>query len=125
MNAVYMAQKAYGATAAPVRTNRSIEYAAFSRVTHDIAGAARMGQQGFARLARAIHENRRLWFVLASDVANAENTLPPTLRARIFYLAEFVNVQSRKILKGEATADVLVEVNTAVMRGLAGEGGNE
>lgn len=122
MNAVHMAQKAYGATAAPVRTNRSMEYAAFARVTRDLASASKGKGQSFAALAKALHENRRLWIVLATDVVNPENSLPSALRARILYLSEFVEVQSRKVLKGEATTEVLVEVNSSVMGGLAQEG---
>lgn len=69
-------------------------------------------------MAEAIHENRRLWTILASDVVDKENGLPAQLRAQIFYLAEFTESHSRKVLAKEATADALVEINTAVMRGL-------
>ncbi|SNT03306.1 flagellar biosynthesis regulator FlaF [Tropicimonas sediminicola] len=122
MNAIHMAQKAYGAAAAPVRTSRSVEYAAFLRVTRDLSCAAEAGRTGFASLAKALHDNRRLWSVLASDVASSDNHLPPTLRAQIFYLAEFVEQQSRKVLKGEGSAETLVDINTAMMRGLSTEG---
>lgn len=122
MNAVDMAQRAYGVNAAPVRTNRSTEYAVFSRITHNLKSAAKSGQSGFADLAGALHDNRRLWSILASEVSQDANALPVDLRAQIFYLAEYVNSHSRRVLKGEASADALLEINTAIMRGLAERG---
>lgn len=79
------------------------------------------GAAGFADLAAAIHENRRLWTLLATSVADSDNELPQTLRAQIFYLAEFTMLHSQKVLDGKATADVLIEINTSVMRGLRQE----
>ncbi len=72
----------------------------------------------FSALVQALHENRELWTLLATDVADKDNKLPAQLRAQIFYLAEFTNHHTRQVLAQDATADVLVEINTAVMRGL-------
>ena len=83
---------------------------------------AAQGRAGFNGLATAIHDNRRLWTLLAGDVADEGNTLPQGLRAQIFYLAEFTLHHSPKVLDGSASADVLVEINTAVMRGLRQQG---
>ncbi|WP_424943864.1 flagellar biosynthesis regulator FlaF [Aliiroseovarius crassostreae] len=113
-----MAKTAYAASQTPIRTPRSIEYEAFARVTHHIKSSAEKGRAGFVQLSRAVHENRRLWTLLATDVAEQGNTLPPDLRAKIFYLAEFTNLQSSKVLKDPTEAKVLVEINTAIMRGL-------
>ena len=44
--------------------------------------------------------------------------LPDDLRARIFYLAEFTDQHTRKVLNGRDTAGPLIEINTAIMRGL-------
>lgn len=76
------------------------------------------GDGGFNALVRALHDNRALWTALAADVAIGTNGLPRSLRAQIFYLAEFTVHHSRRVLAGEAGADVLVDINTAVMRGL-------
>jgi flagellar protein FlaF len=56
--------------------------------------------------------------MLAADVAEPDNGLPQELRARIFYLAEFTADHSRKVLRGGETVDALVDINTAMMRGL-------
>lgn len=118
MNALNMAKTAYATNKAPIRTPRGIEYEAFARVTHRLKSASEKGDLGFPELAEALHLNRRLWTLLAADVADKDNALPRDLRARIFYLAEFTTQHSRKVLRSEDTVDALIEVNMAVMRGL-------
>lgn len=118
MNAFSMARTAYGAGSTPVRTERGIEYEAFARVTGRLRGAVNLGRQGFAQLAEALHDNRMLWTTLAGCVADPENRLPEALRARIFYLHEFTDHHSARVLDGTASADALIDINTAIMRGL-------
>ncbi len=118
MNALQMAKTAYATNKAPIRTPRGIEYEAFARVTHRLKNAAARGRAGFPELAEALHLNRQLWSMLAADVAEKDNGLPQELRARVFYLAEFTAEHSRKVLRRSETIDALVEINTAVMRGL-------
>lgn len=113
-----MAKTAYATSKAPIRTPRGTEYEAFARVTHRLKTAAERGDAGFADLAQALHLNRRLWTILAADVAEPSNTLPRDLRARIFYLAEFTARHTRKVLHGEDRVDALIDINTAIMRGL-------
>ena len=55
------------------------------------------------------------------DVAEPTNLLPQPLRAQIFYLAEFTMHHSAKVLKGDASVAPLIDINTAVMRGLRGD----
>jgi flagellar protein FlaF len=117
-----LAKTAYAANKTPIRTPRSTEYDAFAHVTHRLRTADARGTAGFADLAQALHANRRLWTLLAADVAEDGNGLPPDLRARIFYLAEFTTLHSRKVLRGDETAEALVEINTAIMRGLRARG---
>lgn len=118
MNAHSLAQRAYSKKSTPIRTARGTEYEVFARITHRLKAAAQQGKLGFSALAGAIHENRQLWTLLAADVADTENPLPKDLRARIFYLAEFTNSHSTKVLTKGASVAPLLEINTAVMRGL-------
>jgi flagellar protein FlaF len=111
----------YSPAVAPVRTARSVEYDAFARVTARLRTATETRSRGLAPLAEALHENRRLWTLLASAVADPANRLPHDLRARIFYLAEFTAHHSNLVLSGEGDPAILIEVNTAVMRGLRGQ----
>ncbi len=110
---------AYSDTAAPVRTGRGLEYDVLARITRRISEADRRGH--FPDLVAALHDNSRLWTVFATQVADRDNGLPRDLRARIFYLARFTHHHTPKVLSGAASVAPLVEINTAVMRGLRGE----
>lgn len=123
MNAINMARSAYARPEAAVRSLRSIEYEIFARVTKDLARAWSNRQADFPALARALDDNNRLWTTLATDVADTDNGLPAALRAQLFYLYEFTAEHSRKVLADAAGAGVLVDINTAVMRGLRGDTG--
>ncbi|MDD8022005.1 MAG: flagellar biosynthesis regulator FlaF [Paracoccaceae bacterium] len=125
MNATTMAKTAYANPSQPIRTLRGTEYELFARITHRLKQASAGGKGDFTTLARALYENRRLWTTLAADVASSDNGLPAQLRARLFYLNEFTQMHSRKVLSGEASAAILVDINTSIMRGLRQEGGSE
>lgn len=122
MNALHFARSAYGRPETPVKSNRQIEYDLFARITRQLADSQRRRDSDFATFARAVHENTRLWTVLAADVALPGNGLPAPLRAQLFYLYEFTATHSRKVLRDGASVDVLIDINTAIMRGLRGEG---
>lgn len=122
MNATLQAISAYGKGNAPLRTDRGIEFEVFARITRAMTSASDSGIGGFPSLASALHSNRRLWTTLAADVSSSENGLPNEIRAQIFYLSEFVDDQTRRVLKGDASIQALRDVNLAIMRGLNGEG---
>ena len=113
MNTSLLAQNAYAPHSTSIRTHQSIEYDAFAKVTSALKKA-----EASADRAQALHQNRSLWTILASDVADPDNELPASLRAQIFYLAEFTSQHTRKVLKNEADAAVLIDINMAVMGGL-------
>ncbi len=123
MTALDMARMAYGSPGTPVRSGRSTEYDLFARITRRLREAHAKGRSGRMDLARALHDNQRLWTTLAVDLADDGNGLPRELRARLFYLAEFTRVHTSKVLSDDASAGVLVDINTAVMRGLAAREG--
>ena len=125
MNALDQARRAYTAPGGPTRTLRGIEYDIFARVTARLKAAATSVQPIFSVLARALQDNRNLWSVLADDVADDNNSLPVSLRAQIFSLAAFTDQHTARILAGKAKPDVLIDINTAIMRGLRREGGPE
>lgn len=113
-----MARSAYANASAITPSMRETEYRAFAEVTRRLAETEIDTPQGFPRLAEAIQINQRLWTMLATDVANDGNPLPDELRAQIFYLSEFTRHHSTKVLREKASPEVLVEINTAIMRGL-------
>ena len=117
------ARSAYGRPQAPHRNPRSLEYDLLARSTQRLSQASRKGPQDLPALLSALDDNQHLWSTFAQDVAMPENGLPPRLRAQLFYLYEFTAQHSRSVRAGKASVDVLIDINTAVMRGLRGEGG--
>lgn len=113
-----LAQYTYAQAAAPTRTPRDTEYEAISRITRRLKAATARKATDFSAFVQAVHENRRLWGVLATGVADSANALPNDIRARIFYLAEFTELHSSRILADGASVEPLLEINTAILRGL-------
>lgn len=123
MYSSHLAQAAYSQHEAPIRSHRGTEHAAFERITARLKRAETQ-KVPFKERAIALFENRRLWTTLAKDVLDTENGLPEQVRAQILYLNEFTQSHSRAALRSnELSLDPLIEVNTAVMRGLRGEKG--
>jgi flagellar biosynthesis activator protein FlaF len=115
------ARSGYAQAAAPLRTNRGTEYAAFAHVTSGLRGVDESDRLQFPALARAVCDNGRLWGALADDLLLEENGLPVALRAQLLGLSEFVRRHSAQVLAGRASIEPLVEINTAIMKGLRGE----
>lgn len=119
MNAFAQAQRAYAPTEAPIKTARSAEYDVIARVSFRMKRAIQ--QSDFPALVEALHENNQLWMTLAIDAANPENKLPEELRARIVYLADFTRQHSHKVMRKLETAVPLLEINSAILKGLKQE----
>lgn len=114
------ARAAYGNPAA-TRTPRDAEYTAFARVTRRLREAHDTGTGNFPALCEAVLDNQKLWGMLADDLIDDRNQLPPTLRAQLVSLAEFVRRHGMAVVGRRATADALIDINTAIMKGLRGE----
>lgn len=123
MSESMLAANCYTNPARSTATPRTLEYQIFARVTGQLSSAHRNGE--FGNLAQALHDNLSLWTMLGTDVAGAGNGLPPELRSKLFYLFEFTRAHTAKVTKGEATPEILVEINTAIMRALRGANGEE
>jgi len=123
MNSLALAQSAYGDASAAVRTDRSVEYQAFAKVTASMTELRDSDTQDFVSKVEALHLNRQLWTILGNDVSEEENGLPLSLRKDIFALSRFVRQHTPKVMDGSADIDPLIDINTSMMRGLRGEGG--
>jgi len=119
MNTVALAQNAYKSSTELSHTGKKNEYQVFARITHRLIASQKDPQSPVNELLEAVHENLRLWGILAVDVADAGNGLPKELRASLFYLFEFTREHSRKIIAGSEDAAALIEINQMIMRGLA------
>ncbi|WP_341367506.1 flagellar biosynthesis regulator FlaF [Yoonia sp. BS5-3] len=122
MNVIEQARQAYAPTQAAIRSDRSIEAQLISQITARMRQANASAPSNFPALITAVHENRRMWTALAADVADPDNGLPNALRAQIFYLAEFTEHHSRLVQQKKADITALIEINTAILRGLNGQG---
>ena len=120
MSAPALTQNAYGDATRAMGTPRNVEYQVFSQITGQLNRASEKGKP-FGELALALHENLRLWTIIVTDVASAENGLPVSLRAQLADLSKFTRSHTQKVLRQEADAAILIEINTAVMRGLRGQ----
>ena len=125
MNALIHSKTGYSRTDATLRPMRSIEYEAFARATQKLSATWKARKTNFPALVQALSDNLNLWSTLAVDVASPGNALPAPLRAQLFYLYEFTDLHTRRIQDGSGGIDVLIDVNTAIMRGLRGDGGKE
>lgn len=117
MTALEKAHAAYGASIRVTRSERDTEFDVLARVTRRLRAASAL-HAPFPDLARAIHDNRSLWSLFALDLSLPSNGLPDDLRQGLLSLARFVDEHSSKVLKEAASVDVLIDINTAVMRGL-------
>lgn len=124
MTAMFLAARSgYARPEAPQKTPRALEYDLLARSTQRLTAAWTNRKQDYPALMVALDENQRVWTTLAVDVADSGNGLPAKLRAQLFYLYEFTAEHSRAVRDNAASVDVLVDINTAVMRGLRGDGG--
>ena len=117
----FRARTAYGQGSTAVRTPRGTEYAVFAKITRRMKTAAEKGKSAFPELAAALHDNLKLWAVLGADVASDGNALPRELRAGILNLAQFTRTHTHKVLQGGADIRPLLEINIAIMKGLASQ----
>ncbi len=123
MNVHALAQTAYGDPTTVQKSPRSAEYDVISRITARLQIAQQADRAAFPQLAEALHENRRLWVELATDLATPGNALPLALRAQLLSLAQFSLRHTEEVLAGRGSADVLVDINLAILRGLSGRDG--
>jgi flagellar protein FlaF len=111
----------YRQAAIAVSASNSLEYQAFAKATSDLRSAQMQADQNFSKLVSAAQVNRKLWSILASDVADERNLLPHDARRMIFSLAAFVSLETRRLIFRKVNAATLIEINMIVMRGLKQE----
>ncbi|MEM1344185.1 MAG: flagellar biosynthesis regulator FlaF [Pseudomonadota bacterium] len=114
---------AYGAATRATATPRTIEYRVFSQVTGAL-NQAMAPDRPFAEMAAALHRNLMLWTALQGDLLAPDNGLPMQLKRNLLALGQFTRAHTEKALKREADPGVLIEINTAVMKGLRGQPAN-
>ena len=114
-----MSIAAYQQTIAECEDPRRIEYMVFLRITLDLEAHREAGWRSDA-LKTALWRNLELWNTLRADLLEDGNALPDGLRAGLVSLSFSVARQTRQVLRGEADAGMLIDINGSVMRGLQG-----
>ncbi len=117
MTSYMNAYQSYAST--PVRSTKDTEIEIILETTRRLKLADETRDKNFPTFAAALQDNRKLWITLAVDVADPQNGLPRELRAKIFYLSEFIQTYTRKTLAEELSVEPLLDINLAVLRGLA------
>lgn len=121
MNAIDTAVRGYQQNRSSTQSERRTEYDVVAQITHRLRDTAQKAREDYPGYVAALTDNRRLWQIFAVDVLDKENALPPELKARIFYLAEFTEAHTKKILREKQSVLPLLEVNMAILRGLKSE----
>ena len=93
----------------------------FSKISHRLRTATLSRYENYGEFVAALSENRKLWTLLAVDVAQPENGLADDLRSRLFWLAEFVNEETQRVIRNKGDISVLIEINASIMKGLRGQ----
>ncbi len=114
-----MSLQAYQKAQRHSESPRDAEYRLFGQVTHALLEVEKAGRSDFRALADALDWNRRMWSTLATDCASSGNQLPPAVRAQIISLSLWVSRFSSEVMRSKASLSPLIEVNRAIMQGLA------
>jgi flagellar protein FlaF len=114
-----MSVLAYQQAAQRAEAPRDLEYRLLGQVTRALMDAARLDAKDFAGRIDAIDWNRRVWSALAADCASAQNALPQGVRAQIISISIWVGRHSSAVMRREAEIEPLIDVNRAIMQGLA------
>lgn len=117
-----MSLQAYKAASTRTENPREMEYRLFGQVTRALMHASTVDASDLATRIDALDWNRRLWSVLASDCADADNAMDQGMRASIVSLSLFVNRHSSAVMRGEEDFEPLIDINRMIMQGLAGPG---
>ena len=115
-----MSLKAYQSASQRSETPRDAEYRLFGQVTRALIEAADVDPSDIKTRIEALDWNRRVWSALAADCAAPDNALPHALRAQIISISIWVNRHTSAVMRSEEGFQPLVEVNKAIMQGLAG-----
>ncbi len=115
-----MSLQAYQKATQRSESPRDAEYRLFGQVTRALMEAAEVDPSDVKTRMEALDWNRRVWSALASDCSVPENALPNALRAQIISISIWVNRHTSAVMRSHESIEPLVEVNKAIMQGLAG-----
>jgi flagellar protein FlaF len=106
----------YGKIMRDTESSREIEHRVFEQITTALEDAEHPDAHFTSRIA-AMHRNRELWLTLTCDLANDDNELPASLRARLISLGIWVMKETQRLMRTPASLANLIEVNRSIIRG--------
>ena len=109
----------HGYGAQITRTDRDTEYDAFARVTRVLRKA--VANDNRIDMIEAVDRNNQLWTILATDLISEGNALPNEVKAGLLSLADFVLRHGKAVMYRNLPAEVLIDINMSIMKGLRGE----
>ncbi len=119
---MHSARRGYGQVKRQMSSDKHIEIELFSKITARLNTHIEPADENAPRLspelARDLLENAKLWQILMLDVLSDANQLENTLKRSLVSLAEFTQAHTQKVFRGEGTLDVLIDINTAILKGL-------
>jgi flagellar protein FlaF len=115
-----MSLEAYKQAQRAAESPRETEYRLFAQVTRALIDAdkSRLYDHAFVD---AVDWNRRMWSTFSTDCGLPGNGLPDQLRAQIISIALWVSRYSSDVIQKKAPMDALIDVNRAIMDGLAAQ----
>jgi flagellar biosynthesis activator protein FlaF len=115
-----LARRAYETSAKSTGTPRSVEYNLFLRLTSVLSTAEENRTNNHSSYIDALSWNLELWTTIGADVSSSQNALPASLRGQLFYLFEFTQHHTKRLLNGDTSlsAEPLIEINRNIMTGL-------
>lgn len=113
-----MSLRAYHDARSITEQPRATEQRLLTEITKGLVGARQNGVRG-AMLMPVLHRNREVWAVFSAACATQGNGLPIELRARIISLALWVDRFTSEVVAGRELISNLIDVNLAIIEGLA------
>jgi len=117
-----MSLQAYHKVQKSVESPRDTEFRLFAQVTSALTRVKDRGVRD-GEYVEALDWNRRMWSTFATDCSVEGNQLPDDLRARIISIGLWVGRYTSEVIRSSGDIDGLIDVNRAIMEGLAARGG--
>lgn len=114
-------QQAYRTARAFAERPRAVEHRLMTEITGEMISARDAGI-GAAALVPALHRNREVWSIFSAVCGATGNRLPAPLRASIISLSIWVDRFTSDVVAGREPIDALIDVNRAIIEGLAANG---
>ena len=113
-----LAFKAYNNVTQRTASDKHLEYALFTEITHYLREIDKDETPAPALWADAIDRNLQLWTILTVDLLNPTNQLTPELKRGLLNLADIVRRTSHRVLAGSDELPTLIDINETIMEGL-------